>query len=109
MPAIPGIGPILFRPPNSLVPTYDPGPSAPAQPTVKIWPRGGFDTSNYWTSSCPICNRVHKLYSASGYVCTAAGSSPGYAVLVAVQYGVDITAGDPTSALLIGQSLVVES
>lgn len=74
---------------------------------VTIYPRGGSDTSNYWTGVCPVCSKVHKLYSSGTYVCYGAGS-PGTPVTTTIDLQ-DVSTGDAAAQLLIDGSSVIES
>jgi len=74
---------------------------------VTIYPRGGSDTSDYWTGVCPVCSKVHKLYSAGTFVCYGAGS-PGTPVTTTVSYQ-DVSVGNGAAQTLINQSAIIES
>ena len=74
---------------------------------VTIYPRGGSDMTNFWTGVCPVCSKVHKLYSPGTYVCYGAGS-PGTPVTTTVSYQ-DVSAGDASAQTLINQSAIIES
>ncbi len=41
---------------------------------VNVYPRGGSDSSNFFTGPCPNCGQIHHIYSAGGYWCYGLGS-----------------------------------
>ena len=77
-------------------------------PSVNMYPRGGFDTSNFFTGQCPVCGQSHHVYSQGGYVCYGLGPANGVAVVGIVQQGKDLT-NDAWSVALLAQDFVIES
>jgi len=75
---------------------------------VTIYPRNGSDTSNYWTGVCPVCSKVHKMYSRGPYVCYGLGS-PGTVVDSITVSTQDVKDGDAAAQLLIDAGTVIES
>lgn len=77
-------------------------------PANTLYPRNGSDTSNYWSGVCPVCSKVHKLYSRGPYVCSAAGQ-PGTVVDTITISTQDVKDGDAAAQILINESAVIES
>jgi len=77
-------------------------------PANTLYPRNGTDTSNYWSGVCPVCSKVHKLYSRGPYVCYGLGS-PGTVVDEITVSTQDVKDGDAAAQTLINESAVIES
>ena len=111
-----GIPMLVPTPPNALgltldaiMPSFD-GPQIGPPPfvnPVNAYPRGGFDTSNYFTGQCPNCGRVHHIYTGGGYFCYALGPAFGVSIDAMVVFQ-DYTS-DAWAATLVANGFLIES
>jgi hypothetical protein len=74
------------------------GVAAPAYASLNVYPRNGYDSSNYFSDVCPTCGNVHHLSSLAPFTCHsgtgATAGWPGTAYLPQIAYNTDLPSGD---------------